>query len=76
MLVNVNKNKSVDIFTTNDSIKIQAGATALMSAAGGGHASLVTLLLDAKADVNHADNVRHYLLSMHRRLVKLAAFCS
>jgi ankyrin repeat protein len=59
MLVNVNKNKSVHIFTTYMSIKIQAGATALISAAGGGHASVVTLLLDAKADVNHADNVRH-----------------
>jgi ankyrin repeat protein len=67
MLVNVNKNKSVHIFTTYMSIKIQAGATALISAAGGGHASVVTLLLDAKADLNQSDNVRSYLLSMHRR---------
>ena len=35
-----------------------------MSAAGGGHASLVTLLLDAKADVNHANNVRRARISI------------
>jgi ankyrin repeat protein len=37
----------------------QDGTTALTAAARGGCASVVTLLLDAKSDVNHADNVRH-----------------
>ena len=37
----------------------QYGHTALIVAANGGHASVVTLLLDAKADVNHASLVRH-----------------
>ena len=37
----------------------QNGQTALMVAASGGHTSVVTLLLDAKADVNLADNVRY-----------------
>jgi hypothetical protein len=39
---------------------IQSGVTALIRSAGGGHLSVVTLLLDAKAIVDHADNVRHY----------------
>jgi Ankyrin repeat len=38
----------------------QDGTTALSAAARGGRAHVVALLLDAKADVNHADNVRHY----------------
>jgi Ankyrin repeats (many copies) len=45
----------------------QDGLTALMMASGKGHASVVTLLLDAKADVNLANNVRHsvrYLFSL------------
>jgi ankyrin repeat protein len=37
----------------------QNGSTALIAAAIVGHESVATLLLDAKADVNHADNVRH-----------------
>jgi ankyrin repeat protein len=36
----------------------QAGQTALLLAAGGGHASVVKLLLDAKADVDSFNNVR------------------
>lgn len=40
---------------------LQDGATALLYAAMSGHASVVTLLLDAKADVNHADIVRQTL---------------
>ena len=32
--------------------------TPLIAAAIRGHTSVVTLLLDAKADVNHADDVR------------------
>jgi ankyrin repeat protein len=35
----------------------QKGSTALSEAAVEGHASVVTLLLGAKADVNHANNV-------------------
>ena len=38
---------------------IQNGSTSLIVAAIGGHASVVTLLLDAKADVDLADIVRH-----------------
>ena len=37
----------------------QDGHTALMLAALGGHTSVVTLLLDAKADVDLADKVRY-----------------
>ena len=37
----------------------QNGTNALHSASAGGHLSVVTLLLDAKADVNHVDQVRH-----------------
>jgi hypothetical protein len=37
----------------------QAGVTALIRSAGGGHLSVVTLLLDAKAVVDLADYVRH-----------------
>ena len=37
----------------------QDGHTALMLASDRGHASVVTLLLDAKADVDLADNVRY-----------------
>ena len=36
----------------------QVGNTALISASGQGHASVVALLLDAKADVNHTNKVR------------------
>ena len=36
---------------------IQNGSTSLILAAIGGYASVVTLLLDAKADVNHVDEV-------------------
>jgi ankyrin repeat protein len=35
----------------------QKGSTALSEAAVEGHASVVTLLLSAKADVNHANHV-------------------
>ena len=35
----------------------QIGMTALILASGGGHAEVVTLLLDAKADANRASNV-------------------
>ena len=35
----------------------QEGQTALILAANGGHASVVTLLLDAKADVDHFEQV-------------------
>jgi ankyrin repeat protein len=34
--------------------------TPLTSAAGEGHTSTVRLLLDAKADVNRASNVRYF----------------
>jgi ankyrin repeat protein len=37
----------------------QAGKTPLMVAAGEGHAAVVTMLLDAKADVNKYTNVRY-----------------
>jgi ankyrin repeat protein len=37
----------------------QNGATALISAANRNHASVVKVLLGAKADVNHANNVSH-----------------
>jgi ankyrin repeat protein len=40
----------------------QNNQTALLMAAGGGHASVVKLLLDAKADVNHFDKVRQIYL--------------
>ena len=36
----------------------QIGMTALILASDGGHAEVVTLLLDAKADANRASNVR------------------
>ena len=39
--------------------KQQAGHTALILAADRGFAEVVRLLLDAKADVNHASKVRH-----------------
>ena len=39
----------------------QLGETALLVAANGGHAAVVTMLLDAKAKVNHASNVSHVL---------------
>jgi hypothetical protein len=39
---------------------IQAGVTALIRSAGGGHLSVVTLLLDSKAFVDRADHVQHY----------------
>ena len=38
----------------------QDGNTALITAASGGHTSLVALLLDGKANTNIANNVRHY----------------
>jgi ankyrin repeat protein len=40
-------------------ILTQDGTTALIMAATKGHTSVATLLLDAKADANHADNVSH-----------------
>jgi hypothetical protein len=40
-------------------LSIQKGRTALIWAAAEGHSSVVKLLIDAKADVNHADHVRH-----------------
>ena len=43
-------------------VKQQTGLTALLLAALGGHASIVTLLLDAKADVNQVDTVSYSLL--------------
>ena len=43
---------------TFESSNNQDGETALMAAAFAGHASVASLLLDAKADVNHSDNVR------------------
>jgi ankyrin repeat protein len=44
---------SSSYFSTN-----QEGETALIKAALADEASVVTLLLDAKANVDHADNVR------------------
>jgi ankyrin repeat protein len=38
----------------------QNGVTPLIAAAYQGHASVVTLLLNANADVNHADQVRRH----------------
>jgi ankyrin repeat protein len=38
------------------------GISALIASAFLGHASLLTLLLTAKANVNHADNVSHLSL--------------
>jgi ankyrin repeat protein len=43
----------------------QDGETALIEAAFAGHASVASLLLAAKADVNHADNVRLCNASMY-----------
>jgi ankyrin repeat protein len=40
-------------------ILIQDGASALTWAAVGGHTSVLKLLLNAKADVDRADNVRY-----------------
>ena len=37
----------------------QNGQTALLIAALGGHAEAVTVLIDARADVNRASNVRN-----------------
>jgi hypothetical protein len=37
----------------------QNGVSALFEASAEGYESVVKLLLDAKADVNHADDVRH-----------------
>jgi Ankyrin repeat len=51
------------------SVPIQTGMTALMAAANKGHASVMTLLLDAKADVNLADCVRHALILKMRGCV-------
>jgi ankyrin repeat protein len=48
-------------FSTHRHKLIQDGRTALTCAAAEGHSSVVKVLLDAKADVNHADNVRHSL---------------
>ena len=45
--------------TVRFSILIQEGRTAIMTAANAGHASTVTLLLGAKADVSFVDNVSH-----------------
>ena len=45
----------------------QNGQTALLLAAFGGHASIVTLLLDAKADVYQVDTVSYSLLFGVRR---------
>lgn len=42
------------------SILNQNGVTPLTAGAYQGHASVVTLLLNAKADVNHADQVRRH----------------
>ena len=41
----------------------QSGQTALLMAAVNGHTSVVTLLIDAKADVNRASNVRSVILA-------------
>lgn len=51
---------------------LQGGDTALLKAAHGGHASDVALLLDAKADPNHANNVRFTYISV----LVIFAFCS
>jgi ankyrin repeat protein len=48
-------------YSTHCPILIQDGRTALTCAAAEGHSSVVKVLLGAKADVNHADNVRHSL---------------
>ena len=45
---------STDLYCT----LTQNGMTALILASGGGHEEVVTLLLDTKADANHASNVR------------------
>jgi ankyrin repeat protein len=42
---------------------IQDGATALIISANGGNESVMALLLEAKADLNHANSVRHFSLS-------------
>jgi ankyrin repeat protein len=41
--------------------KCKTGQTSLLLAASRGHVSVVALLLDAKANMNHANNVRLYL---------------
>jgi ankyrin repeat protein len=38
----------------------QDGSTALIEAAQRGHASMVTLLLSTKADINHTNNVSRW----------------
>lgn len=45
--------------TRHDTVPHQNGQTALLSASIGGHTSLARILLDAKADVNLANNVRY-----------------
>jgi hypothetical protein len=40
----------------------KCAGTALIAAAGGCHASVVKLLLDAKADVNLTDTVRNFVM--------------
>ena len=44
----------------------QDGHTALSQALSRGHGSVVTLLLDARADVNLADKVRYFRCKSHR----------
>ena len=45
------------------SLAVQNGYTALIHAANEGYTSVATLLLDAKADINRASNVRLFLHS-------------
>lgn len=55
LLCDIDRYRLID----SHSMIIQNGSTSLIVAAIGGHASVVTLLLDAKADVDLADIVRH-----------------
>ena len=48
-------------------IVIQFGVSPLISAALEGHESLVKLLLEAKADVNHPDNVSPFCVTLNMR---------
>lgn len=55
---------------------IQDGATALIISANGGNESVMALLLDAKADLNHANSVRHFSLSTRQNSDIISNCCT
>jgi hypothetical protein len=60
-------------------MSIQDGATALIISAHAGNESVLTLLLEAKADVNHVNSVRHsfleYLTEFRYHFLCLFSYC-